>query len=248
MNALRLGKLPARRDSRTIRLARFFSRLPPIPKSYRFELRYPGLPTPMFANDRYGDCVIAGRAHQTLRLERVETGKTIRITTRDVLTEYWNETGGEDRDTGLVMLDSLKAWRDPGWLVGKRTYTIDAFGSINPRDGADVRAAVFLLNGIQVGLFLPISAKKQMGKVWEVVKGPTGWAGTWGGHCVTISSYDEVGPICVTWGEYQRMTWAFFARYCDENYGVVDSLNKWTKQPGIDVAKLKRYLDEITKG
>jgi hypothetical protein len=43
----------------------------------------------MFGNDKYGDCVIAGRAHQTLRFEAVEQKKLISVTEQDVLREYW---------------------------------------------------------------------------------------------------------------------------------------------------------------
>ena len=39
-----------------------------------------GVPTPMFGNDVYGDCVMAGRGHQTLRFELIEQNKIIKIT------------------------------------------------------------------------------------------------------------------------------------------------------------------------
>jgi hypothetical protein len=53
----------------------------------------------MFGNDTIGDCVIAGRAHQTLRFEDIEPGsvleaESLMITDKDVLKEYYKETGG----------------------------------------------------------------------------------------------------------------------------------------------------------
>jgi hypothetical protein len=42
----------------------------------------------MFGNDVHGDCVIAGRAHQTLRFEDIEQGSVLMITDKEVLKEY----------------------------------------------------------------------------------------------------------------------------------------------------------------
>ena len=65
-----LGKAAALRDSRNLLFASILRAPVKVPnESYDFDLKHPGIPTPMFANDEYGDCVIAGRAHQTLRSE-----------------------------------------------------------------------------------------------------------------------------------------------------------------------------------
>jgi hypothetical protein len=62
----KLGKAPAKADRRNLRFAALLKAPVPAPKEYDFDLAHPGVPTPMFANDRYGDCVMVGRAHQTL--------------------------------------------------------------------------------------------------------------------------------------------------------------------------------------
>jgi hypothetical protein len=59
----KLGKAPARHDPRTLKFAALIKARITIPKQYDFDQQHPGVPTPMFANDRYGDCVMAGRAH-----------------------------------------------------------------------------------------------------------------------------------------------------------------------------------------
>jgi hypothetical protein len=69
----------------------------------------------MFANDQYGDCVMAGRAHQTLRFELAEQKKVIAISDEDVTREYFQETGVAD--SGLVVLDSLGVANQ--WLDGR---------------------------------------------------------------------------------------------------------------------------------
>jgi hypothetical protein len=242
----KLGKAPAKRDERNLRLAMIFRALPPLPTEYDFDLKHPGIATPMFANDTYGDCVIAGRAHQSLRFERIEQGAEVTITDQDVLREYKKETGGPD--SGLVVLDSLKAWRKVGWRFGKHQYNVAAFAEVTRSDHDEVKAAIYLLTGAGIGLALPKSAQAQIqaGKPWDVVSGPAGRTGSWGGHYVYLSGYTGVGPVCVTWGRKQQMTWAFFDRYADEAYAIVDNIDKWRKgKPGIDVKKLLGFLNAL---
>ena len=99
----KLGKAPAKRDRRTLKFAALLKGRVALPKQYDFDQQHPGIPTPMFANDQYGDCVMAGRAHQTLRFELAEQKQVIAIIDQDVTREYFQETGGAD--TGLVVLE-----------------------------------------------------------------------------------------------------------------------------------------------
>ena len=100
----KLGKKPAKRDRRNLPLTSILREPVKVPDEYDFDTSHAGVPTPVFANDRLGDCVIAGRAHQTLRFELVEQQKVIRITDGEVVREYLLETGGAD--SGLIVLDS----------------------------------------------------------------------------------------------------------------------------------------------
>ncbi len=61
----KLGKAPAKKDSRNLKLAVLLRALPPVPENWDFDAAHstPPVPVPMFGNDSYGDCVIAGRAH-----------------------------------------------------------------------------------------------------------------------------------------------------------------------------------------
>src|SRR4051812_34778270 len=93
---LKLGKKPAKRDRRNLQLKSILRAQVAVPDEYDFDTAHSGVPTPVFANDRLGDCVIAGRAHQTLRLELMEQGEVIRITDGEVVREYLLETGGDD--------------------------------------------------------------------------------------------------------------------------------------------------------
>jgi hypothetical protein len=239
---LKLGKRTAKRDRRNLKFAAILRAPVPLPKQYDFDRKHRGVPTPMFDNDEIGNCVIAGRAHQTLRFELVEQKKVIRITTKDVRLEYFKQTGGPD--TGLVVLDSVKLWRKVGWKLGKRTFKIQAFTELNRAHRNQVKQAIVLDIGVGIGLALPLSAEAQFndGEVWDVVSGKDSKINSWGGHYVFVCGYTADGPVCVTWGKKQEMTWAFFEKYCDEAYAIIDAVNTAKIKKALDTKKLKAFL------
>jgi hypothetical protein len=241
----KLGKAPARRDKRNLKFATLLRAAPALPSSYDFDTSHPGIPTPMFANDEYGDCVIAGRAHQTLRFEDIEQGSVLMIKDKDVLREYLKETGGAD--TGLVVLDSLNRWRQKGWKVGKHTYKIHAYAEVDVVQHDQIRQAVFADVGIGLGLQLPNSAKEQIqtGQPWDVTTGPDSTPGSWGGHYVYVPGYMPSGPVCVTWGRKQQITWAWLDKYCDEAYAIFDAKNRF-KKAMIDQARIAAFLNTLS--
>ena len=241
----KLGKAAAKKDTRNLKFAAVLkAAAPALPSSYDFDLTHSGIPTPMFANDTKGDCVIAGRAHQTLRFEDIEQGSVIMITDKDVLKEYFKETGGPD--TGLVVLDSLNLWRQKGWKVGKRAYNIQAFAEVNFANQNEVRQAIFSDVGIGLGVQLPIAAQDQIqsGQPWDVTTGPDSVPGSWGGHYVYVPGYTPDGPVCVTWGRKQQITWAWLNKYCDEAYAIFDAKNRF-KKAMIDLTKINKFLGSL---
>ena len=153
---VRFGKRKAKHDDRNLMFAALLKAPPALPTEYDFDVAHHGIPTPMFGNDEYGDCVIAGRAHQTLRFEKAEQNKLVKISANDVLHEYFNQTGGAD--SGLVVLHSLKEWRSKGWLAAKRRYRIKAFAQIDQARRSEVKRAVFMDIGVGLGFTLPDAA------------------------------------------------------------------------------------------
>jgi hypothetical protein len=241
----KLGKAAAERDSRNLLFASILRAPVKVPDEYDFDVKHPGIATPMFGNDKYGDCVMAGRAHQTLRFELIEQGAKLTITDREVVGEYLKETGG--RDAGLVVLESLKLWRRRGWLAAKRRYKIQAFSEIRRSSREEIKRAIFLDAGVGLGLSLPTSASAQIqaGKPWDVTGGPGSAKGSWGGHYVYVSGYTKLGPVCVTWGRKQQITWAFFNKYCDEAYAIIDAVDTAKKRKGLDEKKIKAFLSGL---
>jgi hypothetical protein len=241
----KLGKKPAKRDRRNLSLKSILRGPLRVPDEYDFDTSHIGVPTPVFGNDRVGDCVIAGRAHQTLRFELMEQRKVIRITDGEVVREYFLETGGEDN--GLVVLDSLNRWRKRGWIAGGLRYFIAAFAEIDRGAQSQVKQAVFTELGVGLGLWLPTSAQSEFeaGKPWARVTGAGTTPGSWGGHYVYVTGYTSMGPTCVTWGRKQRMTWAFFDKYCDEAYAVIDALDTTKKRQTLNRSKIEHFLQTL---
>jgi hypothetical protein len=242
----KLGKAAAKKDKRNLKFAALLKAAPAPPDAYDFDSTHAGIPTPMFANDTYGDCVIAGRAHQTLRFEDIEQGSVLMITDKDVIKEYFKETGGPD--TGLVVLDSLKLWRQKGWKVSKNTYKIKAFAEVRYDDHLEVRQVIFSDVGIGLGVQLPKSAQGQIqtGQPWTVTTGPDSKPGSWGGHYVYVPGYTPDGPVCVTWGRKQQMSWDWLDKYCDESYAIFDAKDSFKKKI-IDKKKLTAFLASLGK-
>ncbi len=241
----KLGKQETKKDDRNLMFASLVKAPAKLPAEYDFDLTHKGIPTPMFANDTLGCCVISGRAHQTLRFELLEQKSKLMITDTDITKEYFKETSG--KDSGLIVLDSLKLWRSKGWKAAKKTYKIKAFSSIMPRDHQSMMQAIYLDVGLGLGVSLPLSAQGQIqaGKPWDVVAGPTGKPGSWGGHYIYVSGYTALGPVCITWGRKQQLTWKFIDKYCDEAYAIFDAKNSVKAKKVLDQEKLQTFLDSL---
>ncbi|SRR5258706_12190207 len=242
----KLGKKPAKRDRRNLSLKSILRAPVKTPDEYDFDTSHCGVPTPVYANDRLGDCVIAGRAHQTLRFELIEQRRVIPITDDEVVSEYLLETGGPD--IGLIVLDSLNRWRKRGWIAAGARYFILAFAEIDRRNASQVKQAVFTELGIGLGVSLPMTAQREFeaGKPWTTIRGTGSEPGSWGGHYVYVTGYTSLGPTCVTWGRKQRMSWAFFAKYSDEAYAVIDALDTPKKQKALNGSKIESFLRRLT--
>jgi len=248
---LKTGKTAPKRDKRNIKLNAVLKKIPAVPAQWDFDLdvaKTP-IPTPVFANDWLGDCVIAGRAHMTIRFEYFEqNGAILPITDKQVIAEYKREGGSmEEGKQGLNMLNSLNSWRKDGWKAAAKKYSIYAFAELDRSNSTDIKVAVRYLSGVYTGFALPNCWQEQFqrGQRWDVVAGPEGKPNPRNGHCVYICGYTKEGPVCITWGKKQPMTWKFFTACCDEAYAIVDNKDPFLKNSPVDITKLKAILEAI---
>lgn len=234
-----LGKKPAKHDDRNLLMKSILKPTPvAIPTCYSFDNKHRNIPTPMFGNDRYGDCVIAGRAHQTLRFEHIEQNTILKITDQDVITEWRKENG--NTEDGLCVLDSLTLWRNEGWDIGGKNYKIKAFAQNNPLDKNEIKSTIFSNIGIGLGLSMPDSWEREFntGKPW---KDTTQLPNPYNGHYVYVIGYDKTGLTCITWAKRQKMSWSFFTKYTDEAYAIMDA----TDIKKVDVDAVNAFLENL---
>jgi hypothetical protein len=244
---VKLGKLPARTDVRTLHLSRYVDRpkLPTPPRVLDLATAVPEWP--MYANDRIGDCTTAAAAHMIEAWTAPVRGTPVEVGERAVLAAFdkvklVDPATGE---AGAVELDVLKYWRKRG--IGR--HRIGAFARVPVWDHRLVRVAAYLFGGLYIGLELPLTAQSQ--PVWDWTHSLDGPArpGSWGGHAVDVVGFDRSALTVVTWGRLKELTWAFWDRYVDEVYAIisVDFLDEAGESPdGFDLAALKTDLALVT--
>jgi hypothetical protein len=180
----------------------------------------PAITWDMLGNATVGDCTCAEAGHQVNQLTWYGSGTEVKPTTAQVLAFYSAITGYNPKDpstdTGAYVQDVLAYWRKNG-LIG---HKIVAYAAVDVANVTEVKQAIALFGSLNVGLNFPSSAMDQFnaGQDWDVVKGAT----IEGGHCVMVLGYDAAGLDLITWGKRIRMTWAFWKKYVDEAWIVLD--------------------------
>ena len=246
-SGVKLGKLPPRKDARTLKMSSFRMQLPVPPSEFDLSHRLPVLD--ILGNDRLGDCTAAGAGHMH-QAWLAYNGVTDWSPTRAETIDFYSGSTGYDpndpsTDSGGIMLDVLKYWRKSGF-AGRQ---IEYFLEINPKDHIEVIASTYHFGGLYVGVNLPSVAEDQ--KIWDVPwYGPFGKGapGSLGGHCIAnICAITEKYLYTDTWGINMPMTWDFWREYVDEAY-VVLSQDWYGKEgvcpTGMNVNALKTAIGE----
>jgi len=245
---MKLGKLPAAPKSTDFKLTQYLTALPKRPTSFGHEKLISEWG--MLGNDRHGDCVFAGAAHETM-LWNAAAGRTVPFTTEGVLSDYSAVTGfnpnDPNTDNGTMVADAMSYRRKTGIVdaFGVR-HKIGAYVSIRPRNYEQFLSALWMFGIVGVGIRFPSSAMQQFSeqKVWRATQSPID-----GGHYVPVVANRAGQPMCVTWGRLQRMTRQFYLRYCDEAYVLLSEgmLTNGKSPEGFDMEKLLNDLGSLQK-
>ncbi len=248
---MKLGKLPAKKDSRTFKLSTYLRQehLPKIPAEWNWGHKIKPDKWGMMGNKKIDNCTCAAAGHLIMTWTS-NTGKLIKPKDKAILKAYSDITGYNPKtgknDTGACLIDVLKYWRKNNISM----HRIFAFAELEQKNHQHVRQSTYLFGGCFVGLRLPLSAKKQ--ETWtllpEGAKGK-GKVGSWGGHAVLITGYNEDGVRIITWGIEKIMTWEFWKVYSEESFAVFsDDFIKNNKTPaGIDVNALRKDVESLKK-
>lgn len=226
----KLGKQDYKEDGRTLQLEEFVNTDIQVPVSYDFDKKRAKFPLRMWGNDDYGNCVFAMQANQLLRVERVETRRTVNLFDEDVINRYKLLTGcqqpDDENDRGYVMLDANVDLR-AGWTLNGKTYQIAAFGEV-PINHQILRTCCYLFNGLQLGFDLPLTARQDTRNgAWVTTEGSGSEPRSWGGHAVYCKRFDIDNLYVLSWGREIRVSNAFIDKYCDEAWAIIDNIDPW---------------------
>lgn len=254
MPDLKLGKTPATADDRDLKLATYLktSVLPKPPAAFGHEeqviAHYPGWG--MLGNDRYGDCVWAGAAHEHM-LWSSAAGMPEMFTERLVLADYAACTGFDPADPATDQGTDVRKAMGYRRKIGVASdyggrHRIEAYAAIDPKDRTTIRTALYLFGAVGIGIEFPESAMDQFnaGKGWSLVKGSK----VDGGHYVPLVAYRGT-PLLVTWGKLISVTWEFLDAYCDEAWCALspDALVKGRSLEGFDDKALLADLRTVSR-
>jgi hypothetical protein len=253
---LKLGKLTARHDPRTLLLASYTTpTLPAPPPALNAAKKVKGS-WGLMDNDQIGDCTCAAAGHLIMEWTASARSKMVTPPDQQIVAAYsaitgYNPTTGAN-DNGAQELDVLNYWRQQG-IAG---HKIQAFIALEPSNHTHVMDAVWIFSGCYIGLALPKSAQAQTSNklTWSVPPqgtGGDGAPGSWGGHAVPVVAYDSRSLTVVTWGALQTMTWGFWAAYCDEAYAILSpdylkqKAGKTVAPNGFNIQQLQEDLANL---
>ena len=244
---LKLGKLPARPDSIKFKMGDYWITLPKPPPAFGHQTMIDDWG--MLGNDQYGDCVLAGGAHETM-LWNKEAGKVVPFSEQSVLSDYSAITGfnpnDPNSDQGTDMQAAASYRRKVGLLAADNTrHQVAAYMALRKRNVADLTVAIYLFSAVGIGIEVPSSAMDQFnaGQPWTVVKNSP----IEGGHYVPAVAYDRTYIYVVTWGKIQPMAWSFLKTYNDESvaYLSTEMLVNNKSLEGFDLKTLQSDLSKL---
>jgi len=244
---MKLGKLPARKDAVTLKLANYATALPTPPKKYGHQALI--IDWGMLGNDQYGDCVWAGAGHETM-LWNKEASKDILFTAADALADYSAVTGFNPNDPNSDQgtdMSQAASYRFHTGVVDKNgnRHKVGAYLAITPGNRDEVKQAIYLFSDVGVGFEFPSLAMNQFnrGQTWHLPAGTL----TGEGHYVPAIGYDSRYLYVVTWGRVQKMSWGFFSKYCDEAlvYLSEEFLTQGKSPEGFDLLALTSDLKQF---
>lgn len=204
------------------------------------EIAAPNLVYPMAGNDKFGDCTIAAVVHAD-QVWSSEIGATYEYPgDEDVEGEYFTLSGGQD--SGLVEANVLAKWKSQG-LFGNKIW---GFAPVAPKHTNSVKSVVENYGVAYTGITMPAIAQEQFanGQPWTLTNTAADYDIV-GGHAVPIVGYNPQGPIIVTWGKLQQLTWQWWLTYAEECWVILPhEYVEAGRGPKLD---LKALEDELTR-
>ena len=208
----------------------------------------PDVPVPavtdwqMADNDRLGCCVMSGEVHELMAWAAILGLDFAYPGDQAVQDAYFTLTGGGD--TGLLIQNALEDFR----TVGRFGHKIVAHAPVVPTNSTAIREAVAWYGLAKVGVQLPMPAQEQFqaGQTWDLTGSQDDYD-IEGGHDIEYVAYNAEGPIAITWGRPQQITWRWHFTYATEAHAIVpdDYENLPAGKLPIDVSALVADLPSV---
>jgi hypothetical protein len=249
---MKLGRNPSTKEV-TFKFAAFSDRrkLPQPPRTFGNEEFLPKDGWGVLGNDKVGNCVIAGAAHETLLWCNVGQTATARFDETSVLADYSRIAGYDPRrpetDQGTDMSEAASYRRRVGVRdADGNPHKVAAYLAIDADDVVAHYQALWLFEAVGIGFKFPMSAWRQFekGLTWSVLKN----ASFDGGHYVPLVAKRR-SLVCVTWGKTQTLTRGFLERYNEESLAYIspEALKNQKSQEGFDYQGLLDALNSLPR-
>lgn len=249
----KLGKLPARPDAVSLKLATYADIAAVAPQVPMVLGHYQTIKQwPMYANDQWGDCVEAEAGHST-QLFVAEGRGTVSFTDKNILDAYSAIAGFDindpSSDQGTDMAQAM-AWRRKVGLrdASGARHKIAAYVALQPGNLDQLAVALWWFHAVPIGIRFPRFAMDQFdaGQPWDVSRKNTKIEG---GHCISIVGRVASGNfLAVTWGRLIEVTAAFLKKYMDEAIAIVslEVLYSGVNVDGLGQMQLLADLRRVT--
>lgn len=257
---MRFGRLPSEKEV-TFKFSALSDRrkLPKLPRHFGHETFCAPHDWGVFGNDRAGDCVIAGAAHETMLWGAVgETKKSPRFDEASVLRNYSAWTGYDPTKTDLAGNNPTDNGTNMQAAASKRlheglidadahAHKIAAYVAVEPDNVEMLFQAAYLFGAVGWGFNCPTDVLDQFdkGKPWSVHKGQR-LEGD--GHYVCVVAR-RAHIECVTWGWLQGITNGYVEKYGDEAIAYVseEALTGRKSPEGFDYDTLIAAVRSLRK-
>jgi hypothetical protein len=200
------GWLPHSSDAVTFRFEDYadLSELPKVPSDFGHEEYTPPIEWGMLGNDKWGDCVVAGGAHEHILWNRI-AGKTISFNTISVGNDFQAITGLPPNPITGADMKTAAAYRLKTGLLGAdgQRHKIGAYMQLQPGNLQQLYAAIYLFDAVGVGFQFYNAWFEQFARheAWRI---ESGMIPTMMGHYVPLMALRS-NLVGVTWGRFQAI-------------------------------------------
>ena len=215
-----------------------------LPASTNYRAKAAASLSRMYLNDRYGCCVVAGRAHGFGVWTGNDTPNVALATDQEILSQYQQWCGPGDR--GCNISSVLNILKTRGMLMNGVLHKLEGYVAADWTNPLQAKTVLYLSGAACIGFDLPQAWTSSA--VWDVTT-----SRTVGGHDVTPIDYDEKGVYVSSWGRIYLMTWAAFnSRTWISEFYMLLGKDWWNDDQlapnGIDVKTLRDDLAKIGGG